>query len=183
MEKTSEIIPYCENRDEKIAKDLDLPLEEWLEMKRQLEEERRTNWAKAKKFLDGMDFYDFINWWYELEIKNAWLWYYCLNDECKARTERKCKHYLKETDHMPGAVAYKLKLSALYKSSNTNLRSILKQMCALRGHAILCGVLLSKRAGECMFNTFEVRILSDVRKEVIRRFVENRVEAATQTTT
>ena len=171
-----------ETEDERSARQLELTLEEWLDFKHRLQEERRANWAKAKKYLDGMDFYDFLIWWYELEIKYAWHMHSVLNEDFQTRMERKCQRWLKVTDRMPGAVSYKLELKAMYEASNSDIRQILKLMCALRGHATLVGVVLSKRVGECMFNTFDLRLLSDVRNEIIARFTNNRPKTAVQVT-
>ncbi len=183
-ENTQEIsrIHELETDHERFARLMEMTLEDWLAFKQQLADERKENWIKAKKYLDGMDFYDFLVWWYELEIKYAWHMHSVLNENFQTRMEKKCQRWLKVTDRMPGAVSYKLELKAMYEASNADIRQILKLMCALRGHATLVGVVLSKRVGECMFNTFDLRLLSDVRNEILARFTNNRLKTAVQVT-
>lgn len=154
------------------------PPEMLAELEKQLEEERVLNWAKAKKTFDTMDFYDFLIYWYELEIKTAWCWYHWYNEQARARMEKRCRYYVKGTDAMPAATKIKLRMLALNDAPDVGQKEFLKEMCRLRGHAYAWGVKLAIKIGELPFNTFEMRILHDVRKEVLRRFIENRTIAA-----
>jgi len=169
------IISKQEKRDREIAEECGISYDEYLETIAQVKENAEQDWNQVKKVLDAMDFYDLIIWWYELEMKKSWNEFHISNADKRERLEKKCAHHVGIYGR---AVDHRLKLNSLYKSSHTTVKEILKQMCMMKGNALVNGVLLAKGIGQCLFNTYDIRVLGKVRKEVLLRFIQNRADVA-----
>jgi len=142
-----------------------------------LEKERRSVWQEIKKCTDRMEFYHFLTWWYELEVKNVWFFYPIWMDSKKIEWENKYKAYLKKFGNLhPMPEDYKLEIKKIHDQPSGNLRSILHHMSVLYRYAFLHGVRLGKLAGQPPFSTRDRLAIKCVRKEVIRRFTEHQAD-------
>lgn len=154
--------------------------ERWEEMKKQIEEDNREIFKKLKKILDAMDFYDLINWWYEMEILSIWWWYVICNEKHKERMERKVACRMPKTDGMVQATDQKLRLNSFYESSNMTTRDFIRKMARIKSQALVSGVYMGKTLKMILFNTFYLKVIKHVRQEVVSRFEQHRSEVATK---
>ena len=152
----------------------------WEEMKKQIKEDNKEIFKKLKKILDAMDFYDLINWWYELEILSTWWLYVIYNEENKKRMERKVASCIPKTDGMVHASDQKLRLNGFYESSNTTTRNFIRKMARMKSQAFVSGVYMGKTLKMILFNTFYLKVIKHVRQEVVSRFEQHRSEVATK---
>jgi hypothetical protein len=144
------------------------------EMMRQLRAEHAANWSKLKKLIDVMDNYDLITFWYELEILFSWDAYYIHNDEFRKRAEEACKNLMKiGTDDMVRATRHKLSFLSLFGRPDVSPKCFVKLRRELGRNAMMHGTLLAMRMGKPMFETFNIRMIADVRKELLRRFAKS----------
>ena len=166
----------------------DTSLEEQLlsaEIMEQIKRDQEFIWEEVKKATEHLDFYSFLCYWYELEIKRIWYFYVIYNDTVKARMRRQCECYAKSLSDLPSVdhLYYRFALQALYDSPTSTLRSVLKQMSLIRRYAFMHGVRLGKLAGEPPFSTREFQATTFVRKEILTRFFAHRSEVATKVPT
>jgi len=148
---------------------------EFLEM---IEEEQRLAWEEVKKQTDHMEFYHFLTWWYELEVKYVWYFYPIWKDSKKEEWGNKCKAYLKRFgDEPPMPEDYKFEIQKICEQPNGSRRSVLHHMSILYRYAFLHGVRLGKLVGQPPFSTRDRLAIDGVRKEVIRRFTKRQNQA------
>jgi len=145
-------------------------------MQKQFENEMKTTFKKLKKILNAMDFFDLIVYWYEMEILSVWCWYTICTERLKKEMEAKSQFYVDSGNGMHQATDSKLKLHSLYQSPGTRKRRFVQQMNSIRKQAFITGVYSGKKLSPVPFSTFYLRVLDEVRQEIITRFEKHKLE-------
>jgi len=154
----------------------DLTEKERQVIEKQLQNETKCVFKKLKRVLNAMDFFDLIVWWYEKEILSAWWMYTIYVEEKKKEMEKESQLYIANGNGMHQAINSKLKLQSLYQSPGTTKRKFVQQMNSVRKQAFVTGVYAGKNLSPVLFSTFYLRVLKEVRQEIIARFEKHKAE-------